>query len=75
MIQITLEPTVIDWTILYIKSMITKMMQYMNLVMKECLQAEGQTAQVVLTQDPVRQQARLLMLKMPPILLTFYCEK
>jgi hypothetical protein len=55
--------------------MITKMMQYMNLVMKECLQAEGQTAQVVLTQDPVRQQARLLMLKMPPILLTFYYEK
>ena len=30
--------------------------------------APGHVAQVVLTQDPVRQQARLLMLKMPPIL-------
>lgn len=47
------------------------MRQYMNLVMKECLQADGQTAQVVLTQEPVRQQARLLMLKIPPM-LTFF---
>ena len=45
----------------------------MNLVMKECLQADGQTAQVVLTQEPVRQQARLLMLKIPPILI--FCQK
>lgn len=43
--------------------------QYMNLVMKECLQADGHTAQVVLTQDPVKQQARLLILKIPPILI------
>ena len=43
--------------------------QYMNLVMKECLQEDGHTAQVVLTQDPVKQQARLLILKIPPILI------
>ena len=45
-----------------------RMRQYINLVMKECLQELGQTAQVVLTQEPVRQQAKLLKLKMPPIL-------
>lgn len=33
-------------------------------------QLEGQTAQVVETQVPVRQQAKLLKLKMPPILST-----
>jgi hypothetical protein len=48
----------------------SRMMQYMNLVKKECLQADGQTAQVVLTQEPVRQQARLLKLKIPPILIS-----
>ena len=45
-----------------------RMRQYINLVMKECLQELGQTAQVVLTQEPVRQQAKLLKLRMPPIL-------
>ena len=50
-------------------TMVTRRMrQYINLVMKECLQELGQTAQVVLTQEPVRQQAKLLKLKMPPIL-------
>ena len=44
-----------------------RMRQYINLVMKECLQELGQTAQVVLTQEPVRQQAKLLKLRMPPI--------
>jgi len=50
-------------------TMVTRrMMQYMNLVMKECLQAVGQTAHVVLTHEPVRQQAKLLKLRIPPIL-------
>ena len=50
-------------------TMVTRRMrQYINLVMKECLQELGQTAQVVLTQEPVRQQAKLLKLRMPPIL-------
>ena len=49
-------------------TMVTRRMrQYINLVMNECLQELGQTAQVVLTQEPVRQQAKLLKLRMAPI--------
>ena len=40
---------------------------YMNLARAEWPQEFGQAAQVVLTQVPVRQQARLLRLKTPPI--------